>query len=143
MQSICLDETKRLVVKFEPTGNFSKDYFIEDFLNESDFTKIENNFFYESEDIVEFKKRVKWTVDKFVKEFEGNLEICDYVNQYLDSINIRETDNINITNTKDVTNKDNFCNNNSSDEDIDLIKYIESDSNISIDSCELIIPKKN
>ena len=90
MNSICLDENNSLVVKFEPTGNFSKDYFIEDFLNESDFTKIENDFFYESKDIVEFKKRVKWTVDKFVKEFEDNLEICNSVDQYLDSIN---TDN--------------------------------------------------
>ena len=70
MQSIGLDENKRLVVKFKPTGDFSKDYFIEDFLNESDFTKIEGDFYYESKDIVEFKKRVKWTVDKFVKEFE-------------------------------------------------------------------------
>jgi SNF2 family DNA or RNA helicase len=90
MNSICIDENNQLVVKFEPTGNFSKDYFIEDFLNESDFTKIENDFFYESKDIVEFKKRVKWTVDKFVKEFEDNLEICDSVDKYLDSIN---TDN--------------------------------------------------
>jgi SNF2 family DNA or RNA helicase len=87
MQSICLDKTKRLVVKFEPTGNSGEDYFTVDFLNESDFTRIENNFFYESDDIVEFKKRVKWTVDKFVKDFEGNLEICDSVNEYLDSIN--------------------------------------------------------
>jgi SNF2 family DNA or RNA helicase len=88
MNSICIDENNRLVVKFEPTGNFSKDYFIEDFLNESDFTKIKNDFFYESKDIVEFKKRVKWTVDKFVKEFEDNLEICDSVDQYLDLINM-------------------------------------------------------
>ena len=90
MNSICIDENNQLVVKFEPTGNFSTDYFIEDFLNESDFTKNENNFSYKSEDIVEFKNRVKWTVDKFKKEFENNLEICDSVGQYLDSIN---TDN--------------------------------------------------
>ena len=75
MNSICIDENNQLVVKFEPTGNFSTDYFIEDFLNESDFTKNENDFSYKSEDIVEFKNRVKWTVDKFKKEFENNLEI--------------------------------------------------------------------
>ena len=88
MQSICLDENKRLVVKLEPTGDSNKDYFIKDWLNEAGFTKIENDFFYESKDIVEFKKRVKWTVDKFVKEFEKeDREICDPVNEYFDSIN--------------------------------------------------------
>ena len=88
MQSICLDENKRLVVKFEPTGDSNKDYFIKDWLNEAGFTKIENNFFYESKDIVEFKNRVKWTVDKFKKEFEEeDREICDPVNEYFDSIN--------------------------------------------------------
>jgi hypothetical protein len=44
MNSICIDENNQLVVKFEPTGNFNTDYFIEAFLNESDFTKNENNF---------------------------------------------------------------------------------------------------
>ena len=70
MNSICIDENNQLVVKFEPTGNFSTDYFIEDFLNESDFTKNENDFSYKSEDIVEFKNRVKWTVDKLKKNLK-------------------------------------------------------------------------
>ncbi len=92
MQTICLDENKNLIVEFEPTNDFSVDYYMEDFLKVAGFEKNQNKYRYVYRDIVEFKKRVKWVVDKFLKDFEHDqVKICDPVNEYIDSIN-RDTD---------------------------------------------------
>ncbi len=87
MHSICIDEQKNLVVTFEPTGNLDVDYFIEDFLKEAGFGKDQNTYVYDNKDLVEFNKRIKWTVDKFVKDFGiENVDVCEPVQKSLSTI---------------------------------------------------------
>lgn len=87
LHSICIDEQRNLVVKFEPTNNKDVDDFIEDFLNEADFEKNQNNYVYESKDLVKFNKRIKWVIDQFIKNFgKENIDICESAQKSLDSI---------------------------------------------------------
>ena len=87
MHSICTDDHNNLVVKFEPTSNTNVDYFIQDFLSEAGFEKDQDTYTYENKDLVEFNKRVKWVVGKFLKEFgKENVDVCDPIAKSLESI---------------------------------------------------------
>lgn len=87
MHSICIDQQKKLIVKYEPTNNIDTDYFIEDFLKESGFVQNQNTYSYSNNDLVEFNKRIKWTVEKFIRDFgPENVEVCEPVRQALQLI---------------------------------------------------------
>ncbi len=87
MHSICINQQKNLVVKYELTNNIDIDYFIDDFLKEAGFEKKQNEYFYSNSDIVEFNKRIKWTVEKFYGEFGAqNVDVCEPVKNSLESI---------------------------------------------------------
>ena len=87
MHSICIDQQKKLIVKYEPTHNIDTDYFIEDFLKESGFVQNQNTYSYSSNDLVEFNKRIKWTVEKFIRDFgPENVEVCEPIQQALQLI---------------------------------------------------------
>lgn len=87
MQKICIDENRNLIVEFSPTDDFGIDFEIELFLNEAGLQKKENIFVYTNSDIVEFKKCVKYVVDKFLEQFgNDDVEICEPVKEFLDEI---------------------------------------------------------
>ena len=87
MHSICIDQQKKLIVKYEPTNNIDTDYFIEDFLKESGFVQNQNTYSYSNNDLVEFNKRIKWTVEKFIRDFgSDNVEVCKPIQQALQLI---------------------------------------------------------
>ena len=87
MHSICIDQQKKLIVKYEPTNNIDTDYFIEDFLKESGFVQNQNTYSYSSNDLVEFNKRIKWTVEKFIRDFSSeNVDVCEPISKALQLI---------------------------------------------------------
>jgi len=87
LHSICIDEQKRLVVKFEPTNNLDKDYFIEDVLKEAEFEKNQNTYVYKNKDTVKFNKRIKWVIDLFVKDFGSeNVDVCETIQRSVEAI---------------------------------------------------------
>ena len=84
MHSICFDELKNLIVKYETTGDYENDYDVNEFLNEAGFVlKDENNdvktyVFTKTADPVKTGKTINWTIDFFTKVFGGPdaLDVC-------------------------------------------------------------------
>ena len=87
MHSICIDEQKNLIVKFEPTKDFYIDYDINDFLNESGFEKNQNTYVYKNNDLVKFNRKIEYTTKKFVNCFgDKNVDICESVQKSIKNI---------------------------------------------------------
>ena len=84
MHSICWDELRNLVVKYETTGDYENDYDVNEFLNEAGFVlRDENNdvktyVFTKTADPVKTGKTINWTIEKFAKVFGGPdaLDVC-------------------------------------------------------------------
>lgn len=88
LHKICIDEQQNIVVNFEPTNDFDKDWSIDDFLKESGFgEKSKHLYTYKNKDMVQFNKRIKWTVDKFLRDFgEENVDVCGSVKRSIEEI---------------------------------------------------------
>jgi SNF2 family DNA or RNA helicase len=79
------DESKKIVVKYEKTGDFDNDYDIDDFLNEAGFVKQEEDndvvkYLLQTTDPIIILKTIKWVVDKFAKVF-GSPDALDVSKQ--------------------------------------------------------------
>lgn len=87
LHSICIDQQKNLIVKYELTKIEDTDYFIDDFLKEAGFEKRQNEYVYSNKDIIEFNKRIKWVAEKFNNDFgPKNVNICDQLQVTLQSL---------------------------------------------------------
>lgn len=81
MHSICFDSQNNLVVKYEPTNEYDKDYDMKDFLSEAGFEKIHDSYVFKKKDEpLKILKVIQWTVEKFDRMFGiENVDVCDPV----------------------------------------------------------------
>lgn len=86
MHSICIEEQK-LVVKFERTNDYAKDFRIESWFEVAEFEKDHDTYTYPNTDLVKFDDTVKETAEYFIQEFgEGDVELCAEIKNRLQSI---------------------------------------------------------
>jgi len=86
LHSICIEEQK-LVVKFERTNDYAKDFRIESWFEVAEFEKDHDTYTYPNTDLVKFDDTVKETAEYFIQEFgEGDVELCAEIKNRLQSI---------------------------------------------------------
>lgn len=79
MHSICFDSQNNLVVKYEPTNDYDKDYDMNDFLSEAGYEKTQDLYlFKKKDDALRISRVIQWTLEKFDKMFGlQNVDVCE------------------------------------------------------------------
>ena len=87
MHSICIENQKNLIVKFESTNDYDVDYSINEYLEEAGCAKNQNAYVYSNHNPVEFEKRIVWIAEYFIEKFgKENVDLCGAVKDKLNLI---------------------------------------------------------
>ena len=86
MHSICIDGQEGLVVKFEPTSDYSLDFEIDDCLQTAGYKKSNSTYTFPNTDLIKFEEIMEWTAEYFVEKFgRENIDLCSKLESRIES----------------------------------------------------------